>query len=267
MSALTREQIERMRKQCHSLFVNEGLVNALCDMALRSLAGESAIQDTNEPADAIEMARVFLREIVQRQPEVLKNHDVEAFVMNVLNPALVSARKFHRHIQSMQRIVEREAAAPAEATIIAPKDGRHHPAAFDVPAEAGEPNPCCGDYSMCHKPCTVRGAWLERAGVYKDIKFIRGEPLPPVSPSPEARDTIIVGNQDGLTPTGQYIADCERDAKRYQWLRAYARITAPYDAYVIQPMKSGLEDVIYGEELDDTIDAALRLDMNSGGKS
>ena len=84
--------------------------------ALRSLeAPPSATRDTNEPADALEMAREFLREIVQRQPEVLKNHDVEAFILNVLNPALVASRKVHRHILSMQRIVDREAAAPATA--------------------------------------------------------------------------------------------------------------------------------------------------------
>ena len=43
-----------------------------------------------------------------------------------------------------------------------------------APAEATDPlgvQPCCGNYTTCHKPCTVRGAYLERAGVYRNQTF------------------------------------------------------------------------------------------------
>ena len=91
------------------------------EAAIRALGPAQPVAqiDTNTPSEAIESAVEFLREIVQRQPTVLYNHDVEAFILNVLNPALVVARKFHRHIQSMQKVVERsEPVAQAEPVAV-----------------------------------------------------------------------------------------------------------------------------------------------------
>lgn len=60
-----------------------------------------------------------------------------------------------------------------------------------------------------------------------------------------------------LTAAITALAAEKRDAERYRWLRSFDRILAPYDPYVTQPMKGGLEDVIDGETLDAAIDAAL----------
>lgn len=52
---------------------------------IKSLAGE-----------AIELTVKFLREIARRSPEVLKHSDIEAFILNELNPAKVMADKDRR---------------------------------------------------------------------------------------------------------------------------------------------------------------------------
>lgn len=47
-------------------------------------------------ADAIELTRVFLREIARRSPEVLQHSAIEAFILNEINPALVRVRALEK---------------------------------------------------------------------------------------------------------------------------------------------------------------------------
>ncbi len=71
--------------------------------------------ETNEVCDALELSVLFLRGIVKTHPDVLQDHDVEAFIMNVLNPAKVAARKWHNQLRATERILERH-----EMTLNAP---------------------------------------------------------------------------------------------------------------------------------------------------
>lgn len=46
----------------------------------------------NSPARAIELTIALLRQTIARTPEVRRHTDVNAFILNELNPALVKAR-------------------------------------------------------------------------------------------------------------------------------------------------------------------------------
>ena len=84
-------------------------------------AGVSEEQD-NEVTEALESVIVFLREIVERQPLVLRNHDVVAFILNELNPALIASRKWRHQLRAMMRLVEREESLRAQGGVWVPRE-------------------------------------------------------------------------------------------------------------------------------------------------
>lgn len=64
---------------------------------------------STEVSDALELAELLLRGIVKTHYDVLRYHDVDAFVMNILNPAKVAAGKWRRQLLSMQKLLDRDA--------------------------------------------------------------------------------------------------------------------------------------------------------------
>ncbi len=75
--------------------------------------------------------------------------------------------------------------------------------------------------------------------------------------------SAILATEKGLTPTGQHIADCERDANRYRWLRLSTNMMD--GAMNIHSKKNGF--LLAGEELDAALDYAIRRsDDSSDGR-
>ena len=72
----------------------------------------------NKASDGLEYAISVLRDLKRRVPETLKICDIDALIMNELNPALVSARKFWPHLQSLHRIIERQEAQLAAVSTV-----------------------------------------------------------------------------------------------------------------------------------------------------
>ena len=69
--------------------------------------------------------------------------------------------------------------------------------------------------------------------------------------SSEADQPVVLATEKGLTTTGQHIADCERDAARYRFMRNQdERFWIRFRA------EDGLECDLFGHDLDAAIDAA-----------
>jgi hypothetical protein len=77
----------------------------------------------------------------------------------------------------------------------------------------------------------------------------------------EAEQPVVLANEKGLTSTGQHIADCERDAARYGWLRDSSANQYEHPIALTQTRaETGMRYVgpVLGKALDDAIDAAMR---------
>ena len=65
-----------------------------------------------EVTTALEMSVGIIQDMVRRHPDVLQDLDASAFILNILNPALVTSRRTERHILSLQQIIERRTVEP-----------------------------------------------------------------------------------------------------------------------------------------------------------